>query len=221
MTTKNRILDTAIILFNDATTGEVSTNHIAEAAGISSGNLYYHYPNKEAIIRAILERMFDAFGEVWVLPHDREVTLEDVQKTMSRLFEVLWRFRFFYREQLALMRRDPELSARHQQMQAQRIGEQEQFFVRFVEDGVFKVPEDPSHFRAIITACWVIANNWLSFVETSGEAVEPAQLERGVDLILRVMEPYLSEAALATRVTFKGEHDDQARDDQITSVEQP
>ena len=221
MTTKDRVLDTATVLFNEATTGEVSTNHIAEAVGISSGNLYYHYPNKEAIIRAILERMFNAFGDVWVLPTDREVTLKDVQNTMTQLFGVLWRFRFFYREQLALMRRDPILAARHQQMQMQRIGEQEQFFLRFVEDSVFKVPEDPSHFRAIITACWVIANNWLSFVETSGEAVEPVQLERGVDLILRVMEPYLSEAALATRATLKGEHDDQARDDQITSVEQP
>ena len=196
MTTKSRILDTATALFNEATTSEVSTNHIADAAGISSGNLYYHYANKEAIIRAILERMFSAFGVVWVLPHDRKVTLIDLQHTVSRLFAVLWRFRFFYREQLALMRRDPELAARHQQMQEQRIGEQEQFFLRFVEDGVFKVPEDPSHFRAIITACWVIANNWLSFVETSGEVVEPAQLERGVDLIFRVMEPYLSGSSV-------------------------
>lgn len=116
MTTKHRVLDTATTLFNDATIGEVSTNHIAKAAGISSGNLYYHYPNKEATIGAVLERMVGAFGEVWALPQNRKVTLADVQNTMSRLFEVLWRFRFFYREQLALLRRDPELSARHQQM---------------------------------------------------------------------------------------------------------
>ena len=208
MTTKDHILDTAMALFNDATTGEVSTNHIAVAAGISSGNLYYHYPNKEAIIRAVLERMFDAFGDVWVLPDDRPVTLADAEETMHALFGVLWRFRFFYREQLALMRRDPELSARHQQMQAQRIGEQEQFFGRFVEDGVFKVPEDPSRLRATITACWVVANNWLSFVETSGEAVEPSQLGRGVDLILRLMEPFLSEEVLNDRNTLAiGEED--------------
>lgn len=203
MTTKDRILDTATALFNEATTGEVSTNHIAAAACISSGNLYYHYPNKEAIIRAVLERMFDAFGDVWVLPADRPVTLADAQGTMHALFDVLWRFRFFYREQLALMRRDPLLAARHQQMQLQRIGEQEQFFGRFVEDGVFRVPEDSSLLRATITACWVVANNWLSFVETSGEVVEPSQLGRGVDLILRLMEPFLSEEAVRSRNTVQ------------------
>ena len=202
VTTKDRILDTATALFNEATTGEVSTNHIAAAAGMSSGNLYYHFPNKEAIIRAILERMFSAFGEVWVLPEDRPVTLADVEETMHALFGVLWRFRFFYREQLALMRRDPALAARHQEMQRQRIGEQEQFFGRFVEDGVFRVPADPSHLRTVITACWVVANNWLSFVETSGEAVEQAQLGRGVHLILQLMEPHLSEEALKDRSTL-------------------
>ena len=210
MTTKDRILDTATALFNEATTGEVSTNHIAKAVGISPGNLYYHYTNKEEIIRAVLERMFEAFGKVWVLPHDRKVTLADVQNTISQLFEVLWHFRFFYREQLALMRRDPKLAVRHQQMQEQRIGEQERFFLRFVEDGVFKEPEDPSNFRAIITGCWVIANNWLSFVETSGEVVETVQLERGVDLILQIMEPYLAETPSAAQATRKGEHHGQA-----------
>ena len=112
VTTKDHILDTATALFNETTTGEVSTNHIAAAAGMSSGNLYYHFPNKEAIIRAALERMFGAFGDVWRLPEDRPVTLADAEATMHALFGVLWRFRFFYREQLALMRRDPLLAAR-------------------------------------------------------------------------------------------------------------
>jgi len=38
----------------------VTTNHIA-AVGISPGNLYYHFRNKEGIIRAIFEQM-DAYG---------------------------------------------------------------------------------------------------------------------------------------------------------------
>ncbi len=41
--TKQAILTTAIDLFNDKGTAAVSTNHIAEAMGISPGNLYYHF----------------------------------------------------------------------------------------------------------------------------------------------------------------------------------
>jgi AcrR family transcriptional regulator len=33
-----------------------TTNHIAEAAGVSIGSLYQYFPNKEAIVAALLER---------------------------------------------------------------------------------------------------------------------------------------------------------------------
>jgi AcrR family transcriptional regulator len=34
-----------------------TTNHIAEAAGVSVGSLYQYFPDKEALIEALLERM--------------------------------------------------------------------------------------------------------------------------------------------------------------------
>jgi len=51
--TRQAILTTAIELFNEKGTAAVSTNHIAEAMAISPGNLYYHFANKEEIIRHI------------------------------------------------------------------------------------------------------------------------------------------------------------------------
>jgi AcrR family transcriptional regulator len=197
--TKDRILIAATRLFNETSASEVSTNHIAEAADISPGNLYYHYRNKEAIIRDVLEQMIVAFDTVWILPHKRPVTLADLQQTVQQIFEIHWRFRFFYREQLALLRRDPQLANRHQQIQQQRLGQQTQFFKRFVADGVLQLPPgdtlDDSVFLAHLTAGWIITNHWLSFIEASGETIVPAQKQRGVDLLLRLLAPYLSPAA--------------------------
>jgi len=197
--TKDRILTAATRLFNENLASEVSTNHIAEAAGISPGNLYYHYRNKEAIIRDVLEQMIAAFDAVWTLPHERPVTLADLQQTVQQIFDIHWRFRFFYREQLALLHRDPQLTDRHQQIQQQRLEQQTQFFKRFVADGVLQLPPgdalDDSVFLAHLTAGWIVTNHWLSFVEASGETIVPAQKQRGVDLLLRLLAPYLSPTA--------------------------
>lgn len=90
MKTKEKIIVTALNLFNQEGTDRVSTNHIADAAGISPGNLYYHFSNKEEIIRAICERLFATWDEVFALPDDRPPTLEDVQILVRLNFEVSW-----------------------------------------------------------------------------------------------------------------------------------
>ena len=59
MSNRERIVDTALQLFNERGSATVSTNHIAAAARISPGNLYYHFRNKEEIVRALFERLFD------------------------------------------------------------------------------------------------------------------------------------------------------------------
>jgi Bacterial transcriptional repressor len=52
-------------------------------------------------------------GNSDTLPQDREPTLTDLQVMVERNFSVLWEYRFFYRELVALMRRDPEFGRRY------------------------------------------------------------------------------------------------------------
>jgi AcrR family transcriptional regulator len=53
MKTKDRIIQAAVELFNAQGEQNVTTNHIAAHLSMSPGNLYYHFRNKEDIIRAI------------------------------------------------------------------------------------------------------------------------------------------------------------------------
>ena len=53
--TKDKILQASIELFNQVGERQVTTNHIAAHLGISPGNLYYHFRNKEDIVRQIFK----------------------------------------------------------------------------------------------------------------------------------------------------------------------
>ena len=59
---RQQILDAALKLFSHRGYGATSVRDIAEAAGLSKGNVYHHFPDKETIFRALLDRYFQAMS---------------------------------------------------------------------------------------------------------------------------------------------------------------
>jgi TetR/AcrR family transcriptional regulator len=60
---RKQILDSSLKLFSHKGYGATSVNDIADEAGLSKGNVYHHFPDKEAIFRALLDRYFQALSE--------------------------------------------------------------------------------------------------------------------------------------------------------------
>ena len=191
MKTRERILATALRLFNESGTGPVSTNHIADALGISPGNLYYHFRNKEEIIRALFEQQFARWDADYAFPDDRLPNLDDLQHLVRATFVTAWEYRFMYRELIALLRRDAQLHARWVEIRARGFTGFRELFDFFVAAGVLRAPDDPAVVIRLAELVWLISEFWLASVEVSGETVDAAQMERGVMLMLQVLGPFI------------------------------
>ena len=59
---RQQILDSALKLFSHRGYGATSVRDIAEEAGLSKGNVYHHFPDKETIFRALLDRYFQVMS---------------------------------------------------------------------------------------------------------------------------------------------------------------
>jgi AcrR family transcriptional regulator len=191
MSTRERILATALRLFNESGTAAISTNHIADALGISPGNLYYHFRNKEEIIRALFEQQFARWDAGYALPDDRMPGLDDLQHLVRASFVMGWEYRFMYRELIALLRRDGQLHRRWVEVRARGFAGFQGLFDLFVAAGVLRAPDDPAVVARLAELVWLIAEFWLASVEVSGETVDDAQMERGVALMLQVLDPFI------------------------------
>lgn len=65
---------------------------------ISPGNLYYHFPNKQAII-SVLFAEFEALVlrlSTSTTPQGRRVVIADKRITLQHLLDAMWRYRFIY-----------------------------------------------------------------------------------------------------------------------------
>jgi AcrR family transcriptional regulator len=191
MNTRDRILTAAVALFNREGTAQISTNHIAEAAGISPGNLYYHFRNKEAIIRAICTQLFTLTGEMFVLGEERSPTLEDVQRWVRENFVVTWRYAFVYRELPALIRNDPELALEYAAVRQRGYAGFGELISALTVAGILVPTLDDDTAVHLADLLWLINESWLTALELQGQPATHEQMQRGIDLMLLVLKPYL------------------------------
>ena len=193
MGNRERILETALSLFNDQGTGAVSTNHIAEAAGISPGNLYYHFRNKEEIIRALFERLFAAWDEVFQLPTDRAPSLANMDAMIAANYQLIWEYRFAYREQAALLRNDPGLRERYLAVRQRGYEGFAALIDAFVNAGVLSPPVDSQELRVLTELCWIVSEQWPVNLELSGRPFNEDGIMEGAALMRWILRPQRRE----------------------------
>lgn len=189
--TKEWILNTAATLFNTYGTAAISTNRIAKEMGISPGNLYYHYKNKEDIIRAIMKDKITGLTQDW----DTE-TDSPLEKFLKAIQSVLFAWQdhiFFKKELVTLLHNDPELKRMYHQNRREFSEKSERLLQQLQAAGLFRASEEPDLSETLVTISFMLIEYWPNFLEINDEALTHDNLLKGVELILRVWRPYFTE----------------------------
>ena len=106
--TAERILDVTLALFNRFGEPNVSTSQLCGELGISPGNLFYHHPNRDALVHGLFSRYQASLslliGEAppqaapdmaWVEASPALQTLADLCEHIAR---TAWTYRFLFRD---------------------------------------------------------------------------------------------------------------------------
>jgi AcrR family transcriptional regulator len=187
--TQSRIIDTALALFNEHGTAAVSTNRIAEACGISKGNLHYHFKNKSEIIESIFRRIVDEMNASWYQDHTQP-TVRHMAEMFARQVLLIYEYRFFYREMPALLRDNPLLMQRYRDNRQRRMASLEEFFAELDRAGALCMNGDRELIRSLVHSTWIISDNWLNSQEFLGRPLDDQSVLAGYHLILDILRPY-------------------------------
>lgn len=192
--TRDRILLKSLELFNEQGERKVSTNHIAAALGISPGNLYYHFRNKDEIIFELFCRYEQATLGLLMAPEDRPLTYADKIAYFEGILGNMWEYRFLHRDLEHLSADNPELQVRYRIFALQVLAQGQRIYQRLAESGL--VEADADEVTALILNIWIIVTSWIPFLLTSGmfgpaEGISHEMVKRGIYQILLLEAPYL------------------------------
>lgn len=185
--THDMILRTALELFNAQGSRTVTTNHIAKGCGISPGNLYYHFKNKEEIIRALYNQMVREWDE-----YVTAFTVFDMSvfaKVIEHSNTVFKRYRFIHNELYALCQNDPELDEINRRRLQIKKAMVQQMIELLIEHEGFE-PLDKQTLEFLVDTVLMFAVFWLPYQEMiSPNATQDASL----DVIKVLIERFLKK----------------------------
>jgi AcrR family transcriptional regulator len=188
--TKTRILDAALALFNERGSANVTTNHIAEAMGISPGNLYYHFRNKAEIVRGLFHRIMAAWAENYAPPKGKAPTFKTMDAMAAGNFEIQWQYRFFFRDLTMLLAADDELAAQYRGNRETGMASTHALLRHFISAGLM-TPADKRTLDEITQLLWLVGDFWLVFRDAGGGEITPADMDEGVRLFRRILAPHI------------------------------
>lgn len=116
MKTRDRILLTALTLFNEEGEQNVTTVDIANEMDISPGNLYYHFKGKESIIENLYSQYDSSVTQLLQQSEIAQMSLEDHWYFIYVIFEEIHKFRFFYLNQTDILQRYHDISRRFKRL---------------------------------------------------------------------------------------------------------
>lgn len=198
--TRDKILKKSQDLFNERGERNVTTNHIAAALGISPGNLYYHFRNKEEIIYELFMQYQARTRDLLLAPEDRPLTYDDKMGYFEGILANMWDYRFLHRDLEQMMDANPQLRDSYRAFARLVLQQGKRIYDRLAESGLVEADEDA--IEALIINIWVITSSWISFLHTSGIFTENGDitrdlLGRGIYQIIQLEAPYLRGEARA------------------------
>ncbi|WP_137920180.1 TetR/AcrR family transcriptional regulator [Hydrogenophaga sp. 2FB] len=205
--TAERILEVTLELFNRFGEPNVSTTLISAELGISPGNLYYHYPAKDELINSLFERYERALGEL-LSASDGVRNVEDAWFFLHSLFELIWEYRFLYRDLNDLLSKNRLLETRFQAVLKNKSRAIRQLLDGMGRNGAVRI--DARETEPTATSMVVVLTYWLSFeyVRDPRNALEPDNAQqallRGACHVLNLLAPYLETSQRQHLMTLTG-----------------
>lgn len=197
MPLRHKILEQARQSFNEAGVDTTTLRELARQLGISHGNLRYHFPGKEPLLKALFA---DCLAE-------NDAVMERLMQgpmDMRALWQIgqaqateFWKYRFLLQDLLAISRQYPDIGRGMKDMYAARTGQLGYILQKLREQGLVRPELLPGFDQILIRQYLLVVDFGLSFIQIEAPEASPRTWQKAYsELWLAPLMPHLTAEGL-------------------------
>ncbi len=192
--TRSRVLAESLRLFNELGEARVTTGAIAAALGISPGNLYYHFRNKDQIVEELFARFEERIDVQPGAASSGAEAIEDLWLYLHLMLETISDYRFIYRNLDDLLGRNRRLRERFNCVVDGKLAVVAALCARLVEARLMRARDE--EIRALARNVLVVATYWHNYQSLRARGGD-TDVGQGAFQVMSLVAPYLVGEARA------------------------
>jgi AcrR family transcriptional regulator len=189
--TRVRVLRACRKLFNERGPANATTAEIAACVGINEGNLYYYFKRKEQILITLFDEFEEAMEAVATRGLEAPADPDRYTGYINGWFQLMWEYRFFYRDGGALFRMAPSLRARVKLLTERGQQNVRRVLMDMATHGMLRA--DAEVIDRLVINSWIIATYWIEYLR-SREGVNEitrSDVDWGFKQVKSLFAPYM------------------------------
>ena len=196
MTTKEKILAAALQLFNEKGYESVTTRHVAGAAGMSHGNLCYHFARREELVKGLFNQLVQELDAEIGQTQQNQLTLTQLLLSLYRTYRVQLKYKFLLLDFVKILREIPEIQQHFREIFSRRKQEMAFVLQTLQAQKILKPEPIPGHYNQLLLQFYALSDFWISEAELLYEGPETEKPAFYARLVFDLLVPHFTSQGL-------------------------
>ncbi len=192
--TKEKILHTSRLLFNQLGYNQVTIRMIAMELEMSSGNLNYHFKKREDILEALYFEMVAVFDERVEQLESQTISLKKIQSDIKISMKRMVTYQFFWTDLYNLLLQNTTIKTHFQNAYLKRKQGYQLLFKMMLKADLLKKENFEKEYDFLIERLINFSNTWLYISSLyQKEEINDTYIETQATTLISILFPYLTE----------------------------
>ncbi len=196
MTTRDKILQKSLQLFNKKGLTEVTIRDIAAELNMSDGNLRYHFKTKDHLVEALFNQLADDIGVELQGAVIGELNIGLMKHLLEHLIKNFYAYRFILQDINAILNTHPQTKKKFDVIAVERTEMTYQLIMAYVQLGYLIEEPYPGHYRKMVDNMLILGHFFINGAQLFYKGPQKTIVPHYTETIFSIMYPYFTEKAL-------------------------